>query len=228
MKKYELIDRTIIQDGRELYRIKALKGFNNVVKGQIGGFVENEHNLSHRGNAWVYDKAKVYNRARISQNAIICGKAQVYEKAQIYGRAKISENSKVYGNVEVNEDAEIYESACVHGHTTVSGYAEICGTAEVHGTVRNEDIIISGYNEIIEGIWTISPLIIDGLFYKVKTVSNTKIKIGCKVLTYTDWLKNYKEIGKKENLSKSEVEEFRFLITFLAKWLIDHFGKEVL
>ena len=41
-KKYRLTDDTINVDGRTLYRIEALKDFNNVKKGDKGGFVEKE------------------------------------------------------------------------------------------------------------------------------------------------------------------------------------------
>lgn len=59
-KKYKLTDETIEVDGKTLYRIEALKDFSNVKKGDKGGFIEKEENLSHLGNAWVYDDAKVF------------------------------------------------------------------------------------------------------------------------------------------------------------------------
>ena len=37
-----------------LYRIKALRDFSNVSKGEIGGFVRIYHNLSHKGKCWIY------------------------------------------------------------------------------------------------------------------------------------------------------------------------------
>ena len=45
-KKYRLTDETINVDGRILHRIEALKDFGNVKKGDKGGFVEKEENLS--------------------------------------------------------------------------------------------------------------------------------------------------------------------------------------
>ena len=38
----------------------ACKDFGNIKKGDFGGYVESEKNLSHEGNCWVYDGAKVY------------------------------------------------------------------------------------------------------------------------------------------------------------------------
>ena len=56
-KKYELIP----SDKEGLYRVKALKDFSNVKKGDIGGYVECESNLSHNGKCWIYDNAVVYD-----------------------------------------------------------------------------------------------------------------------------------------------------------------------
>ena len=57
MKKYELTDETIEVYGTALHRIKALKDFGNVKKGELGGYVESEHNLSQEGNCWVCGNA---------------------------------------------------------------------------------------------------------------------------------------------------------------------------
>ena len=59
-KKYELLkDDAITSFGRTLYRIKATTDFGYVKKGELGGYIEKEENLSHFGNAWVSDDARV-------------------------------------------------------------------------------------------------------------------------------------------------------------------------
>lgn len=63
MKKYELTDETIEVYGTALHRIKALKDFGNVKKGELGGYVESEHNLSQEGNCWVCGNAEVCGNA---------------------------------------------------------------------------------------------------------------------------------------------------------------------
>ena len=107
-KKYELTD-DIIEPfyNCTMYRIKALKDFGDVKKGQLGGFVASEDNLSQDGNCWINHYAMVFG------NAHIFGNAQLYVHAKVYGDAEIYGNAKVYGDAEV------------------SGYAEICGDAEV-------------------------------------------------------------------------------------------------
>ena len=69
MKKYELTDETIDVSGTTLHRIKALKDFGNVKKGELGGYVESERNLSQEGNCWVCGNAKVCGNAEVCGNA---------------------------------------------------------------------------------------------------------------------------------------------------------------
>lgn len=61
-------------------RIQALKDFSNVKVGDIGGYVESEDNLSHEGDCWIYDNARISSRARVSGNARAYGNSQVYGK----------------------------------------------------------------------------------------------------------------------------------------------------
>ena len=56
--KFELTEEFIINNsGIKLYRIKALKDFSDVKKGDSGGYVQQESNLSQFGNAWVFENA---------------------------------------------------------------------------------------------------------------------------------------------------------------------------
>ena len=81
-KKYEMTTTVIHVSGRNLYRIKALKSFEDVKIGDFGGFIENEDNLSQDGNAWVYDDAKVFDNAKVYNNA------KVFDNAKVFGNAQ--------------------------------------------------------------------------------------------------------------------------------------------
>ena len=50
--KYELTSETKAYNGVTLYRIKALKSFDDVEMGSLGGWIASENNLSQKGNAW--------------------------------------------------------------------------------------------------------------------------------------------------------------------------------
>ena len=70
MKKFELTDEFVTNVfGHKLFRIKALVAFGDVEKGELGGFIEKEDNLSHDDNAWVYGNAQVSGNAWVSGNA---------------------------------------------------------------------------------------------------------------------------------------------------------------
>ena len=142
-KKYKLTDETINVNGKTLYRIKSLKDFGNVKKGDKGGFVEKEENLSQSGDCWVYDNAKVYNNAKVFDyadiygnaevfgNAIVSGNARVYGNAKVYHYAMVYDDAEVCDNAIISGNAEVYHNAAVYGNARVFGNAEICGKAEI-------------------------------------------------------------------------------------------------
>ena len=124
-KKYKLIDEIIDFEGRKLYRIEALKDFSNVKKGDRGGFVESEDNLSQYNNCWVYDDAMVCIDAKVYDDAIIYGYAKVCDNAIIYGDAR------VFGNVQVCDNARVFDNAKILGNTIVYNKAKIFGNARI-------------------------------------------------------------------------------------------------
>ena len=78
-KKYEFTDETITVNGITLHRIKALIDFDRfgVKAGDLGGFIEVEANLSHDGDAWVYENALISGNALVSENAKVSGDAKI-------------------------------------------------------------------------------------------------------------------------------------------------------
>ena len=83
-KKYELLkDDAITSFGRTLYRIKATTDFGDVKKGELGGYIEKEENLSHLGNAWVSGNALVSGNAWVSDDAWVSGNARVSELGDV-------------------------------------------------------------------------------------------------------------------------------------------------
>lgn len=67
--KYKFTDKTRNHFGeRRLYQIVALRSFDDVKEGDIGGWIESEDNLSHDGNCWVYRDAWAFGEARVFGN----------------------------------------------------------------------------------------------------------------------------------------------------------------
>lgn len=80
MKKYELTTDTKSIFGKRYFRIRALVDFGNVSKGDLGGYIESEDNLSNDtgyGNAWVGGEAYVGGNARVVGEARVDGEAYV-------------------------------------------------------------------------------------------------------------------------------------------------------
>ena len=100
MKKYELTSETKVINGVELHRIKALESFGSVEKGELGGWIESEKNLSQRGDAWVYDDAMVFNNAKVYDNAEVCGDATISGNANVRGDAWVGGDAYVRENAD--------------------------------------------------------------------------------------------------------------------------------
>ena len=102
-KKYELLKDDSVRIGDYiLYRIKALKDFDTIKKGDLGGYIEKESNLSHDGNCWVSGSARVFGNAEVSGSAWVHGNAIVSDNARVSNDAEVSSNARVFCNAEVS------------------------------------------------------------------------------------------------------------------------------
>lgn len=174
MTKYKLTRDSTKQDDKILYRIQAVRDFGTVRKGERGGFIESEKNLSHEGTCWIYHNAKVYDNAQILQNAKIQDNAQVLQNVKVYGNANVYDDAKISGHAKITEDSLISERAHVFGNSFIGGSANIYGNVQILGNSKIIDAYISGdtvikgntkilgYMSICEGIFTNSPLQIMG------------------------------------------------------------------
>ena len=78
VKKYEFTGVTKNYYGVTLRQIRALITIAGVVTaGDAGGWIAEEKNLDHAGNAWISGDAQISGDARISGNAWISGNAQI-------------------------------------------------------------------------------------------------------------------------------------------------------
>lgn len=164
MKKYEILmdeENTIVVYGKTLHRIKALKDFGDVKKGDIGGYIENEYNLSQEGDCWIYDDAMVFDNARVYSHAKVYDGAKAYSNAKVYGNAIlygnaiVCDNAMVYGNSRVYGNARVFGNAKVYDNAEIYGNAKVCDNAKVYGNARVCNIKIQGtvssnFDDIIE------------------------------------------------------------------------------
>ena len=97
-KKYEVIeDDNIVFDDIKYFRIRALKDFSDVRKGDFGGYIESEDNLSQEGICWIYDDSKVSGTAHIN------------------GSIKVKDETLITGNVSLNVNEGIIEYSLING-----------------------------------------------------------------------------------------------------------------
>lgn len=158
--KYKIIKNdTIDVDFHTVYRIK------NLNTGELGGYIENEDNLSQEGNCWVHRNAIVYGRARVRDNAQIMDYAKVcgdrfsgdiivYNNARVREKAKVSDDAKVFhnadifgeaivhGKAEVSENAQVYDKSEVFGWVKIKGNSKICGKTKINNEGEIIDTIL--------------------------------------------------------------------------------------
>ena len=212
MKKFELTDEFIEHpSGIKLYRIRALRNFRNVNKGDLGGYLETESNLAHQGDCWVAGQAQVFGNAQVSGNAQVFGNAQVSGKAQVFGDARVSgkaqvfgdacitenalvlgeacvmgnayvtSNAKVYGNARVYDNAKVFGNAKVYGNTDVYRHAQVYGYAQVSGYAE-----VSGNAQVLGDAWVSAYARVDGdAFIKDKTDVFSVSRVGSENGTLT-------------------------------------------
>ena len=127
-RKYEMSESdTVAVCGHVLHRIIALKDFSDIKKGDLGGYIQSENNLSHHGNCWVYDDAKVLKDAKVIDDASIHDCAVMTDSAEIRDSARMDKNSLACNH------------ALITGNSYITDSAEICGEAMLKDTATAED-----------------------------------------------------------------------------------------
>lgn len=136
-KKYELLkDDTIEVEGHTLHRIRLLKDLGHVKAGTLGGYIEKEDNLSHSGECWVANEAKVYGDASVKENAIVRDYVHVYGESQVMHNAIVEGHARVFGNSTVFDDATVKDNGSVFDHGSVHGFAIVQDNATISENAR--------------------------------------------------------------------------------------------
>lgn len=233
MRKYTLTDETMEFHGRTLHRIKALKdlkGVDDIIfvnKGDLGGWLESEDNLSQSNNAWVYgeaivydkafvcDDARVYGCAEMKDEAYACGQtnifnsavvkdhAEIMNSAQVSGNARICERARISGEAWVKEDAGVYGESRIYGTARVSGEAMIGSSANVFGSAHisgNATIMSKDDYLVFKNNWS------SGRYF-TWTRSNDMWRVGCFYGTGKELIeKAYKDNRMNGDYYKTYVE----------------------
>lgn len=136
LKKYKLLTEDAvpltykhrgIEDTTRVFPIEAIVDIpsKGVRKGDKGGYVESEDNLSHEGNCWIYPTCAVINGAVVLGNASISKETKMTGDSQVSGDSSV-ENSMLFdsmvdGNTKVSNskliNSVIYEEGNIHEST---------------------------------------------------------------------------------------------------------------
>lgn len=116
------------------YRLKSLKDFSDVKKGDFGGYIRCYRNLSQFGDCWIYDNATVVDNAQVLENAKVYKDSTVRGYTKVYGNAIVTDYTVVCGGAKVHDNAKIY------GHAEISGEARICGRAYIRDCILSKGI----------------------------------------------------------------------------------------
>ena len=173
-KKYELTGEPLLYGGVKLHRIRAVRDFTlcngaTVRAGELGGWLENDGNLSHLGSAWVCDDAKVCGSAMVSGDAMVsgsarvCGSAMVSGSARVYGDAKVCGDAVLRGGVKVKKTTDYVLAGPAGSRAAVTTFVPgddmvFCGcfsgtleefVARVEETHEGQALFLSQYRSMV-------------------------------------------------------------------------------
>lgn len=135
-----------------LHRVRALRDIGEKVRaGDLGGFVEGEHNLSFEpgDDAWIFDNAiaaggaYVDRGSRMMGDAVVCGYAYLSHGGEMSACARAEDNAYIRG-------------AVLRGHARASGNSMILASPDgaaapvlsehcaVYGTVQGDIHVMGG------------------------------------------------------------------------------------
>ena len=136
-RKYELTNITMEFGIKTLYRIRALKDFSDVKRGELGGWVSSENNLSQEGNCWIYDEAKCMDNARMYDDSCMYGYSEMYDSSRMHGDSKMynysemHNSSRMYGYSKMYDSSEMHDSSTMYGNSIMYGNSMMCGNSRM-------------------------------------------------------------------------------------------------
>lgn len=181
-KKYEFVESVVWvrqKDGCEidnLRRIRALRDIpcHGVKAGDLGGYIKDEKNLSHEGDAWIGGEAYVYGDARIEgglvhENAIVSGysisRGEIGGDSILCGQSFVEEGCRLAGKVTV-ENSSIMNGSQLDGeisimHESIVSGTNISGNVSLRETVILKECTVEG-NVSLRGRISASHTVFDG------------------------------------------------------------------
>lgn len=129
--------------GTPVYRIRALQPIpaHSVSAGDIGGFLEGDHNLSHEGSSWIADDAMAVGRSRVEGDAILRHSSIASDHSIISGQAQINHLSRASGHAIIRGNAQLSDLAHATGSVILDGPVILARGAAVSGNGHYQAVV---------------------------------------------------------------------------------------
>jgi len=122
------------------------------------------------------------------------------------GGGWVANTAVVAASAYIGPDALVYDNARVFGNAQVYGNARVFGNAQVYGDAR-----------VCGDTWAVSPLYIQGTRHAITNSAYGFLNVGCIKLSFSEWKKQYKAIGKQQGYTPAQIKEYGTLIKFAMK-----------
>jgi len=127
--KYEITTQFKIYSGTKVYRIRALKDFDEVKKGDLGGYVGDYHNLSQVGNCWLAQYSVCYERGQVLRNA------WALDYTVVKGSAMLTDSACIFDNVVLQGESIVKDRVQLYGRVYIGGTLMLGGDLRI-GSVK--------------------------------------------------------------------------------------------
>ena len=158
-RKYELTNISMEFGIKTLYRIRALKDFSDVKRGELGGWVSSEDNLSQEGNCWIYNEAKCMDNAKMYNNStmhdysemydysIMRGDSEMHSYTEMHDYAIMYSCSKMYGCSEMHDSSTMHGNSTMYGNSMMCDYSRMFDNSEMFdNSAMYEYSVMNGYS----------------------------------------------------------------------------------
>lgn len=129
--KYSLVNQG------DLFRVVAEKDFGFIRKGDLGGLVESQANLSQEGNCWIEYGCRVVGQAVVRDNAMLIGNVMMRDFTKVCGNAILRENISLYGDTLISDYGIVVgnlklDRACVRDCGVIIGSGHVIETKVIN------------------------------------------------------------------------------------------------
>lgn len=158
-KKYTFIGEKYFEDiNLTLRRIQSISDFGRIKKDCVGGFIQDETNLSMFDNSWVMGESRVFEHAKLEGSSIILGNCKIFQNAKISGSVLMFGNCEIFGKSKITASnsflsgqIKMFDNAQINGDNVI-----ICGNVTMYHRVRIFGSFFLTGNKEFNGVRTIT------------------------------------------------------------------------